>query len=92
MTIIVTADDIACGVRRDSQECPIARAAWRAGVRIVVGNVTYRTLDGTRGGRLPLRIAQWVRRFDAGESVAPITWTIRQPEPHTPKGPQGSTT
>lgn len=87
MTVSVTETDITDGVRANCVFCPIARAIQRqlaAGCEAITG---YRHLtvlgpaepDYTRL-TLPDRVTTWITRFDAGEPVEPLTFTLPVPE------------
>lgn len=83
--INVTKKDIKNGTRSDSDECPIARACRRAGLKNVsVGGRTV-TCDGARprGGttsrrqfKVPQKATNFISAFDGGRDVAAFAFTL----------------
>ncbi len=84
VTIEVTQADIDAGVREDCGLCPVARAVSRSTKQDVsVYDVCLTLWDrGTRSTQigLPADVRQFVKMFDAGESVRPFSFTIDLPE------------
>jgi hypothetical protein len=87
IVIEVTAEDIAAGVKQDSERCPIARAARRALGRAKVaavevdGEYLYerRTeLGGRRLYLLPREARELIRAFDAAEAVLPFAFEPKE--------------
>lgn len=82
VTVEVTAEDIAMGKRALSCLCPIALACERIGAAPVVGrqylNITF---DGKRHTRIlmPHEAEQFVKSFDNGETVRPLTFELELP-------------
>lgn len=76
MLIEVTQDDIEMGVGGDSAECPIARTLTRMGLpnpevdeyEISYGERTY--------SELPEAVREFIRSFDEGQDVKPLTFTL----------------
>jgi hypothetical protein len=75
---------IDAGVRRDCRLCPVAMAlqratgeAWRVSEKRAVlrrGSATPIRV------RIPVNVTSFIRRFDAGEPVAPFEFTIEVPD------------
>ena len=83
VTVEVTAEDIAKGLRRNACGCPVALAAQRAcpvfegKLRVIRIGMTFGI--GTRGINdviLPDDAADFVRSFDDGRPVKPFTFTV----------------
>ena len=77
MLISVTAEDIKEGRPRLPHKCPIARAATReTGRTCLVGTRTFKCgFDPYI--RLPKKARDFVRNFDAGKKVKPISFRIK---------------
>lgn len=80
LRVEVTADDIA-EATRGAGGCPVARATRRAaGAEYVVAGVHWIDVRGTDGYLLshptPPAVAAFMRRFDRGETVAPMAFDL----------------
>ena len=58
--------------------CPVAHAITRAaGMEARVGAILWGFPEGSpRSARLPLQVSCWIRAFDRGEEVSPITFEL----------------
>lgn len=78
--IEVTQEDIDQGKRGDARACPIALAAQRAGVELRAYSLSYDIYrDGQRTQKVipwPPGVTGWMDRFDRGEYVPPLTFTL----------------
>jgi len=82
MKITVTNEDIAGGQRRDSDNCPVARALRRAGVaHLGVGGMAVMIhLDQqTTFVLMPATAQEWIMEFDCGAQVGPIEFDLTFP-------------
>jgi len=82
MKITVTNEDIAGGQRRDSDNCPVARALRRAGVaHLGVGGMAVMIhLDQqTTFVLMPAAAQEWIMEFDCGAQVGPIEFDLTLP-------------
>ena len=73
--ITVTAMHIKIGVPLSSLACPIFLAAKGAGLR-EVSVYCYSMRVGPYKLSLPEKAQDFIRRFDAGEKVAPFSFTV----------------
>jgi hypothetical protein len=69
--IKVTDEDIATGVKGNSEKCPIGLAMTRQGIEIGDGIVTV--LDENNKAK----VFAFMEKFDAGQTVAPFEFTMR---------------
>ena len=78
MKINVTKRDIECGVRWDSEKCPVARAARRMQDDARVSNyiLCYGPESRQRRVELPGVAREFIGRFDAGKEVEPFSFTV----------------
>jgi len=80
MRIKVTIEDIERGRRYDPVRCPVAQALHRAGmVFFTVMESAVRLRDEDQHGGLlvlPASIQDWIRSFDRGEPVEPISFEL----------------
>lgn len=87
LEIVVTAEDIALGVRSDTTACPIARAAGR-----LFGEEYFVSVDGEQLDLEPLErvdealmvdlpdaAVEFITRFDRGSDVEPKTFAVEVP-------------
>jgi hypothetical protein len=90
LTVNVTQEDIDAGVAKDCRRCPVAKALARA-LNSVVAHASDNILASLTliGGRFycdqivpaPPVVADFVRRFDAGQPISPFTFPIDWPSP-----------
>ena len=80
MQINVNYEDIASGCRFSSDLCPVAQALCRAGIdHFGVFGVAFFSAVSPRHPcllPLPIAVAEWIARFDAGDSVDPISFEV----------------
>jgi hypothetical protein len=78
MLIEVTAEDIEGSTREDCQDCAVARAICRT-LRLPASAVwvdgVFLTVIG-RDYRTPDHVNAFIRDFDAGDPVSPISFTL----------------
>ena len=89
MSVSVTAADIALGVMKQCDKCPIARALTRiVGPYVSVGvygnsvTLAWADVPGLQSGRsvdLPASCIDFALAFDAGEEVKPFAFEIAMP-------------
>ena len=80
LTITVTADDIANGKPGQGTSCPVALAAYRAGVpEALVGPRVIRYKG--RFVPLPRSAIRFVRSFDRGRPVKPFRFRLKEGKP-----------
>lgn len=77
----VTADDIAHGVRKDCDHCPIARAITRAlpGYTVEVSRTYAFACKGQEPGLyadLPGQATKFISQFDAERAVKPLSFEL----------------
>ncbi len=80
MTVEVTADHIKKGKPRSCSKCPAAHAI-RSALGLKVPGVFVNAISGyisMKGGpyKMPDNLVDFVRRFDAGEAVSPISFDL----------------
>lgn len=96
LTVDVTAEDIAAGIRSSGDRCALALAVRRHAPQVQVsGTELYTTRWGFRrtaganyqmeltkdkGAPLTRRARRFVRHFDSGERVTPARFRLRVPE------------
>jgi len=85
-TITVTANDIARGVRGRACECPIAHAFMREFHlgHVIVTYVCVWDCDTDRSWGLPPAASKFMRAFDDGLTVQPITFETGDPKRISP--------
>jgi hypothetical protein len=87
LRLMITAEDIACGVRESYESCPVALALKRqtgatwARVEPERAHASYGLDMGGGCGwiaemRLPPRMVEWVDDFDDGRDVKPTYLTV----------------
>lgn len=81
ITVEVTAEDIANGVKGKCTSCPVARALSRAAGEpwSVAFDYATRERDCARAWLTP-KCRTFIEDFDCGEPVAPFSFTIEVPE------------
>src|SRR5208337_1065748 len=83
MRITVTIEDIEAGRRYDPVRCPVARALRRTGMAyFTVMESAVRLRDEEHYGGLlvlPGAVQDWIRGFDRGEPVEPISFDLELP-------------
>jgi hypothetical protein len=83
MRITVTIEDIEAGRRYDPVRCPVARALRRSGMAyFTVMESAVRLRDEEHYGGLlvlPGTVQDWIRGFDRGEPVEPISFELELP-------------
>jgi hypothetical protein len=79
MTVKVTEKDIQAGVRSQTQLCPIALAIRRdLSCDVGVGTYTVSLAMSPYQYLLPPKARAFIQRFDAGMSVEPFTFELRE--------------
>ena len=79
MQIAITQEDVDLGTRRDSWNCPLARALWRAtGRKYSVTSYYCRPVGSSdlKGVGLPLAVREFARQFDSRTLPAKLTFPI----------------
>lgn len=82
MRIDVTAEDIANGVPRSCDSCPVALAISRvAGKGVInVGTTSFRFYTDhyplTIGGSFPEKVSKFILRFDGHKKVQPFSFEL----------------
>lgn len=83
MRITVTLEDIEAGRRYDPVRCPVARALRRTGMAyFTVMESAVRLRDEEHYGGLlvlPGPVQDWIRGFDRGEPVDPMSFELELP-------------
>lgn len=83
LEVNVTEQDIRLGIQKSCRECPNGLAIYNAtrldSVRVDVGlpNVyIYNNFDTIFKSTLPHDVVKWILKFDDGDPVEPITYTL----------------
>jgi hypothetical protein len=80
VTIEVTASDIFQGRPSEAFECPVAIAAARALGKTAGLTTTSMLVGGDQFITVPPQVTEWITRFDTGQPVEPITFTVNVPD------------
>jgi len=89
--IEVTARDIQKGEPKTHWACPIARAIKRVVKRVIDveveadGVILYSVFDDSHD-TLPIRVRNFIYKFDTGKQVKPLTFTLNIPVQYLKKG------
>ncbi len=82
LKVDVTQDDIDQGMPGDAMDCAVALALQRAtgranfGVRVEEDQIVVLG----ESAPLPMKIQEWMNRFDAGHEPAPVSFTVELPD------------
>jgi hypothetical protein len=82
VTVSVTAEDIARGLKFDPRECPVAHAMRRAFRRKMVsagGGMLRLGKGGEVSWYTPVDVRKFICDFDCGETVTPFKFELSDP-------------